>query len=382
MPGIFDIKNPNRKGWKTYRFDQISRSISERVEPKQTELEIYVGLEHIDPQSLHIKRWGTPADVEGIKLKVYPGDLIFGKRRAYQRKAAIANFEGICSAHAMVLRANPDVIDPKLFPFFIHSDAFMQRAMDISVGSLSPTINWGTLKTQEFLLPPIEQQAKLAELLWAADDVVEAYREVERELRTAYENKLHEVFKYDTELIGIEETCKVNSQSLKSNTDSSYEFYYLDIASIVEPKKVGELEKLQFHKAPSRARRVVNDGDIVLSLVRPYFKSFVVVENAMDVIASTGTAVLTVNDNFNKDYIFHSFFSKEFETFCEVRMNGTNYPAITANDVKDFKIPHKTLAEQKRIGDILNSIDTSVIEAKNQIKCSQHLQHQLINSIF
>jgi restriction endonuclease S subunit len=111
--------------------------------------------------------------VSGGKLKCYPGDVIFGKRRAYQRKAAIVDFEGICSAHAFVFRANPDLIDPKLFPFFLHSDQFMHRMVDISVGGLSPTINWGDLKHQEFLLPPKEEQTKLAELLWAMDEVIE-----------------------------------------------------------------------------------------------------------------------------------------------------------------------------------------------------------------
>ena len=81
--------------------------------------------------------------------------------------------DGFCSAHALVLRANPDVIEPKLFPFFLHSDLFMHRAIDISVGSLSPTINWGTLKHQEFQLPLKDQQARLAELLWAMDEVIE-----------------------------------------------------------------------------------------------------------------------------------------------------------------------------------------------------------------
>ncbi len=76
------------------------------------------------------------------------------------------------------------VIEPRLFPFFLHSDLFMHRAIDISVGSLSPTINWGTLKDQEFLLPPLDQQAKLAELLWAADEVVERYGELENSTKT------------------------------------------------------------------------------------------------------------------------------------------------------------------------------------------------------
>jgi restriction endonuclease S subunit len=166
----------DKSDWKVYKFDQIARSIGERVEPTKTALEIYVGLEHLDSDSIHIKRFGKREDVTGTKLRCYPGDVIFGRRRAYQRKAAIVEFDGFCSAHSLVLRANPDVIDPKLFPFFLHSDTFMHRAVDISVGSLSPTINWGTLKNEEFLIPPKDHQAPLAEILWGADAIIESER--------------------------------------------------------------------------------------------------------------------------------------------------------------------------------------------------------------
>ncbi len=178
MEQNIDLKNLDKSNWKSFRFDQIAKKISETVDPNTTDLKIYIGLEHIDAESIHIKRQGTPADVSGGKLKCYPGDVIFGKRRAYQRKAAVVDFEGICSAHAFVLRANPKVIDPNLFPFFLHSDLFMHRAVDISVGGLSPTINWGQLKEQEFLLPPKNQQAQLAELLWAMDEVIESEHKV------------------------------------------------------------------------------------------------------------------------------------------------------------------------------------------------------------
>ena len=160
-----DLNNLDKSNWKTYRFDEIAKNISERVDPNNTDLKVYIGLEHIDSESLHIKRHGTPDDVNGQKLKFYKGDIIFGRRRAYQRKAGIATWDGFCSAHALVLRANSDVIDPELFPFFLHSDLFMNRAVDISVGSLSPTINWGTLKHQEFIVPPKEMQIQLIELL-------------------------------------------------------------------------------------------------------------------------------------------------------------------------------------------------------------------------
>lgn len=173
-----NLNHLDKSTWEPFRFEEIAQKISESVDPNSTTLQTYVGLEHIDPDDIHIRRFGSPDDVSGGKLKCYPGDVIFGKRRAYQRKAAIVDFEGICSAHAFVFRANPEVIDPKLFPFFLHSDQFMHRMVDISVGGLSPTINWGDLKHQEFLIPPKSEHARLAELLWVMDEVIEREKEV------------------------------------------------------------------------------------------------------------------------------------------------------------------------------------------------------------
>ena len=88
------FENIDKSNWQTHRFDEIAYSISEKIDPTNTDLEIYVGLEHLDPESLHIKRFGEQGDVMGLKLRCYPGDIIFGKRRAYQRKAAIVEFDG------------------------------------------------------------------------------------------------------------------------------------------------------------------------------------------------------------------------------------------------------------------------------------------------
>lgn len=293
-----DLKNLDKSNWQSYRFDEIAKNISERVDPNNTDLQVYIGLEHIDSDSIHIKRTGTRDDVDGQKLRCYPGDVIFGRRRAYQRKAAIATADGFCSAHSLVLRANSDVIEPRLFPFFLHSDAFLHRAIDISVGSLSPTINWGTLKHQEFLLPPKHQQAQLAELLWAMDEVVEKDFEVIEKLSHTYSTYVDDIFSQqqsDWRYLPLNKIADINKMSLKSNTDANYEFQYLDIASIIEPKVTGDMQIIKFSEAPSRARRMVSDNSIVLSLVRPYHKSFVLIERANDVIASTGTAVVDIN---------------------------------------------------------------------------------------
>ncbi len=167
----------DRKGWRRMAFGEFAESIGERVEPKDAQEEIYVGLEHLDPQCLHIRRWGQGSDVIGGKLRFRKGDIIFGKRRAYQRKLAVAEFDGICSAHAMVVRARPDKVLPELLPFLMMSDRFMNRAVEISVGSLSPTINWTTLKLETFDLPPLGQQRRIAAILWEVDAALRCARE-------------------------------------------------------------------------------------------------------------------------------------------------------------------------------------------------------------
>jgi type I restriction enzyme S subunit len=163
--------------WRSYRFDEMASMVNDRVDnPHEAGVERYVGLEHLDRESLRIRRWGAPTDVNATKLLFRKGDIIFGRRRVYQRKVAVAHFDGICSAHAMVLRAKPDVVLAEFLPFLMQSDMFMERAKEISVGSLSPTINWKTLAKEEFGLPPLDEQRRIASAMSAADDQGEAIR--------------------------------------------------------------------------------------------------------------------------------------------------------------------------------------------------------------
>jgi type I restriction enzyme M protein len=134
-----------RRGeWKRLPFGAFADSINDRVEPADAPDDVYVGLDDLDSGSLHIPRRGKGSDVIGTKLRFQKGDIIFGRRRAYQRKLAVAEMDGICSAHAMVVRANPAIVRSEFLPFLMKSDRFMNRAVEISVGSLSPTINWTT----------------------------------------------------------------------------------------------------------------------------------------------------------------------------------------------------------------------------------------------
>ena len=161
-----------------YRFDQIAINSTEKKKPVDEDRFTYLGLEHLDSGSLTVTRFGSEVAPIGEKLVMRKGDVLFGKRRAYQKKVAIAPFDGIFSAHGMVLRPKEDVIDKDFFPLFISSDYFLDAAIKISVGSLSPTINWHDLRLLEFELPDMDTQRKLSEVLWSINDTMEAYKKL------------------------------------------------------------------------------------------------------------------------------------------------------------------------------------------------------------
>lgn len=161
-----------------YRFEDIAINSTEKKKPVEEDKYTYLGLEHLDPDSIYVTRFGADVAPKGEKLLMKKGDVLFGKRRAYQKKVAIAPFDGIFSAHGMVLRPNEKVIDKDFFPLFIKSDYFLDEAIKISVGSLSPTINWRDLKELKFSLPSLEEQKKLAQVLWSIYETKEEYKKL------------------------------------------------------------------------------------------------------------------------------------------------------------------------------------------------------------
>jgi len=158
-----------------YKFSEIAFNINQKKLPEPGDEALYIGLEHLDSGSLKVKRWGSDVPITGEKLVMKKGDILFGRRNTYLRRAAIAPHDGIFSAHGMIFRPNTKLISEDYFPFFIASDYFMDAAIRISVGSLSPTVNWKTLKDLEFDIPDIADQQKSAEVLVAANNLKEAY---------------------------------------------------------------------------------------------------------------------------------------------------------------------------------------------------------------
>lgn len=386
------FENIDKSNWQTHRFDEIAYSISEKIDPTNTDLEIYVGLEHLDPESLHIKRFGEQGDVMGLKLRCYPGDIIFGKRRAYQRKAAIVEFDGFCSAHALVLRANSEIIEPELFPFFLHSDLFMHRAVDISVGSLSPTINWKTLKQQEFLLPPKDQQAQIAELLWAMDDVVVNEKEVLEKLRLTYLSQIEIVLlkkdglkKRVSDLgniirgVGYKPSDLLDQYSdgsciiLRANNIKESDINYDDI-KILEMKTV---KYFQILKQNDFAICMSNGSKELVGKTAKYN------DDLKNVSVGSFCAAFRPNGVKETSIVQHFFASESYRQNIKRVLTGSNINNLKPIDIESIKfrinvsdsIINKTL-------DKLDKMKDSTIRIKKSIETSKQLQNSLINEIF
>lgn len=136
-----------------------------------------VGLEHLDPEEITLKRWDKGLDNTFSKM-FRKGNILFGRRRAYLKKAAMAPFDGICSGDITVIEAIPNRILPELLPFVIQNDALFEFAVGKSAGSLSPRVKWEHLKNYEFYLPDMNAQRELTELLWAMDAAKKAYQQL------------------------------------------------------------------------------------------------------------------------------------------------------------------------------------------------------------
>jgi type I restriction enzyme S subunit len=176
---VSDKKNKSLKpGWHQVKFgDVVQLSKVRSQDPVADGIERYVGLEHLEPGDLRIRSWGNVADGVTFTSVFEPGQVLFGKRRAYQRKVAVADFSGVCSGDIYVLETrDTEVLLPELLPFICQTDAFFDHAVGTSAGSLSPRTNWASLANFEFALPSIAEQERLLALFESSVSNIESLR--------------------------------------------------------------------------------------------------------------------------------------------------------------------------------------------------------------
>jgi restriction endonuclease S subunit len=367
-----------------YPFSQIAANITVRVEPSDTDLERYVGLEHLDPESLKLRRWGSPSDVIGQKLKFWKGDIIYGKRRAYQRKLAVADFDGICSAHAMVLRAKPEVCLPEFLPFFLQSDLFHNRALEISVGSLSPTINWTTLAKQEFPLPPVDEQRRIADLLWAADDAIQRQDELINAALVTKKSFIEKIFS-NVEVREVGEYA----QSVTSGSRWWAKYYsesgdiFIRVANLTRESPKIDLTDLQYVTPPDGAemeRTKLQTGDLLISVTADLGRIGVVSEDFPRAFMSQHVALVRLRtDQVIPEYVAYSLLSSSGQKQFHKLNDAGAKAGMNLQNVRRLKFAWQPYEQQIKVMEKFKAFEETIETARQHLENQKELKKQLLN---
>jgi len=166
----------NKDNWEPVKFGDVAIQQKETVDRDLSTLAKYIKGEHMGSEDIHIREWGEltneylgPAFIRRFRT----GDILYGSRRTYLRKVAVAHFDGITSNTTFVIKANEKKIDKMLLPFVMLSEKFTEHSVRNSKGSVNPYVNWKDLADFKFLLPPVSEQVFLVDLLLAKDDLIE-----------------------------------------------------------------------------------------------------------------------------------------------------------------------------------------------------------------
>jgi len=389
--------------WKKYRFDEVCRQVNEATkDPAAEGLDHVIGLEHIEPNNLHITHWDTLEKETTFTRKFKKGQVLFGRRRAYQRKVAYAEFDGICSGDILVFEVIEKVMLPELLPFLIQSEGFFQKALATSAGSLSPRTKFKELADYEFLLPPKAEQKRLAELLWAADEVVEKEK---REMEAIKVFKDRQMFyllnghqhtqnnekpdgweRLTISDLGVVSTSSVDKKQRPKEKAVSL-INYMDVYTSKTKKITSDIELMQV-TAPDKQinSNQVNIGDILFTpsseTKDDIGHSAVVYEDLPNTLYSYHLVRLRFNREIDLDFKRYLFNNPSTLAYFTKRAQGITRMTLSLDDFNETPVLLPPLLEQRQIALKLSSIDSTIERIEKSISLSQQIKQELINKVF
>ena len=370
-----------------FKFEDIAFNSTQKKKPVDQDKYTYLGLEHLDPDSIYVTRFGAEIAPKGDKLIMKKGDVLFGKRRAYQKKVAIAPFDGIFSAHGMVLRPKEEVIDKDFFPMFIKSDYFLDAAIQISVGSLSPTINWRDLKELEFELPSLGEQRKLAEVLWAIYDMKDKYKKLISATDELVKSHFFQMIgtpkynhnNYSVRAIG-EISELLNGYAFKSKKYVNAGIKVIRIAN-VQKGYVVDVDP-QYYPVETESEikdYMLNEGDILISLTGNVGRVGLLPGSMCPAALNQRVGCLRPNKSIiSRVFMFATLNMDNFEADCIEASNGSAQLNMSTEWLKKYEILVPPFAVQEKFSDFVNQIEKSKFALQEAIKDLDALSKKII----
>lgn len=345
-----------------------------------------VGLEHLTPGEIALTSWDE--DIEKSFSKGFiKGTMLFGRRRAYLKKAAVAPFDGVCSGDIIVIQAIPEKIDPELLPFIIQNDLLFDFAMSRSAGGLSPRVKWKDLKEYEFELPERDAQGALTEILKAAYQTKCAYNKQLIATDELVKSQFIELFgdpgnnpKGWTEST-LKDIClgKLSYGSGAAATDYDGETRYIRITDITDE---GELN--DDVKSPSTIdeKYLLKDGDILFARsgatvgkVLRYKEQY-----GRSIYAGFLIRLIPNTEKVIPDYVFGFTRTPFYEEFVRRTQRAVGQPNINAQEYGNLKICIPPMELQNQFSEFLKQSDKSKFALQNAIASIDDLIKSLIQN--
>ena len=327
-----------------------------------------VGLEHLTPEEITLSNWDEGSDNTFSKV-FRKGNVLFGRRRAYLKKAAVAPFDGICSGDITVIEALPDKILPELLPFIIQNDALFDYAVGKSAGSLSPRVKWEHLQNYEFELPELSKQKELADILWAMDETKKSYQK----LIFATDELVKSQF---IEMFGDEKTEKIQLKSIALEWMKGQAFKKDDIVENGKTKCIhyGELftcygsvintVRSSTNVIPIKMSKI---GDILFpaSDVTPLGLTKCSAIMLNDVILGGDIIIMRPKEAVNPEYLSYAIRMQKEQLLS--RVTGAVVRHISGKSLQTVNIPLPNVEQQNQFVNFLRQSDKSKFELEQAL---------------
>ncbi|RTG94573.1 restriction endonuclease [Thermus scotoductus] len=176
--------------WRVVRLREVVELRKGTVSPAEVPEARYVGLEHIDSGEIRIRRFGKASDTRSAKAIFHAGDILYGKLRPYLDKAALAEWDGVCSTDILVL-ISTEAVDRTFAAYLMHTDFVLHHAIATTTGVNHPRTSWKSLSQATIPLPPLPEQQEIARMLQAVDARIEAEEKKKAALEALFRTLLH-----------------------------------------------------------------------------------------------------------------------------------------------------------------------------------------------
>ena len=332
-----------------------------------------VGLEHLVPEEVSLTAWDEGSDNTFTKM-FRKGNVLFGRRRAYLKKAAVAPFDGICSGDITVIEAIPDRILPMLLPFIIQNDELFDFAVGKSAGSLSPRVKWEHLKNYEFELPDMDKQRELAELLWAMDATKKSYHKliaatdelVKSQFIEMFGDPSNNVYGYPVTTLKEVAVGSLSYGSVSSATEFDGITRYVRITDIMDDGKLGGDIK---SATKTDAKYLLREGDILFARTGATVGKTCRYRESYGRAIYAGFLIRLIPDTtlIDPDYLYHFTKSDYYWDFVRSAQRVVAQPNINAQEYGDLQILLPKIEAQKSFAAFVRQSDKSKFELEQAL---------------